>query len=191
MGVITAPVRGSGSWPAWMALVEKPRMEQRYAGHVRRRRRVRATSQISIWPEGVRRFARGRPLRPKRCSTGGSEGGPAVSAAEIVAVVGAVVLVLARWAPARARRPVAMTALAVVVLATGVLVVTGLRWQLVPVLVGAALVVPFAFGRRRARWWLAAPGSALCLVLVALGPLAAWGFPVPRFPAPTGPFAVG
>jgi dienelactone hydrolase len=60
------------------------------------------------------------------------------------------------------------------------------------VLVGAAIVAPFALGRRRrARWWLAAPGTALCLAVVALGPLAAWGFPVPQFPRPAGPFAVG
>jgi hypothetical protein len=29
IGGITAPVLGSGSWPAWIALVEKPRMRQR------------------------------------------------------------------------------------------------------------------------------------------------------------------
>jgi predicted dienelactone hydrolase len=114
-----------------------------------------------------------------------------VSVTEIVVVVGAVALVLARWAPPRARRPVAVGALAVVAVGAAVLVATGLRWQLVPVLVGAALAALVAFGRRRVRWWLAAPGTALCLVVVALGPVAAWGFPVPRFPTPTGPFAVG
>src|SRR5690348_15713903 len=32
IGTITAPVVGSGSWPAWMARVEKPRMAARLRG---------------------------------------------------------------------------------------------------------------------------------------------------------------
>src|SRR3954471_2741730 len=107
MGVITAPVWGSGSGPAWMACVEKPRMEQRYAERAHRRRRARATSQITSSAEVPRPFVRGRWAGARRCSTG-LGGGPAVSAAEIVVVLGAVALVLARWAPARARRPVAV-----------------------------------------------------------------------------------
>ncbi|NEA51899.1 alpha/beta fold hydrolase, partial [Streptomyces sp. SID10815] len=43
----------------------------------------------------------------------------------------------------------------------------------------------------RARWWLALPGSVACASLIAAGPVAAWAFPVPVFPEPSGPFAVG
>ncbi|MGW4276501.1 alpha/beta hydrolase family protein, partial [Streptomyces seoulensis] len=43
----------------------------------------------------------------------------------------------------------------------------------------------------RARWWLALPGSAACAGLIAAGPVAAWAFPVPVFPEPSGRFAVG
>ncbi|MEU3249785.1 dienelactone hydrolase family protein [Streptomyces sp. NPDC006997] len=35
------------------------------------------------------------------------------------------------------------------------------------------------------------PASLVCLCLIAVGPAAAWAFPVPVFPAPSGPFAVG
>jgi predicted dienelactone hydrolase len=120
-----------------------------------------------------------------------------VSVLEIAVVVGAVAVVLARWAPARFRRPVTIAAVALLVLAGVALAVTGLRWQLVPVLVGAVIALPFALGwlrrsgTRRVRWWWAAPGTVVCLALVALGPLAAWGFPVPVLPRPTGAYAVG
>nr|BFE79130.1 hypothetical protein GCM10020093_017310 [Planobispora longispora] len=77
----------------------------------------------------------------------------------------------------------------------------GIRWQMLPVLAGAAVASPFAFSpllRRRAgrpawraRWWLALPGSAACVGLIATGPVAAWAFPVPVFPEPSGRFAVG
>jgi dienelactone hydrolase len=72
---------------------------------------------------------------------------------------------------------------------------------MLPVLAGAAVALPFALfpllrrrtGRTawRARWWLALPGTAACLGLLATGPLAAWAFPVPVFPEPSGRFAVG
>ena len=55
IGGITAPVVGSGSWPAWIALVEKPCMRQRYAD--RRPGRVPRT-----W-RGARRGSRARPDR--------------------------------------------------------------------------------------------------------------------------------
>ncbi|MEU7282470.1 dienelactone hydrolase family protein [Streptomyces sp. NPDC045431] len=77
----------------------------------------------------------------------------------------------------------------------------GLRWQMLPVLAGAAVTLPFTLSpllRRRtgwpawrARWWVALPGSVACLGLMATGPLAAWAFPVPVFPEPSGRFAVG
>ncbi|MQM28738.1 alpha/beta hydrolase family protein, partial [Glycomyces albidus] len=41
------------------------------------------------------------------------------------------------------------------------------------------------------RPWLALPGSLACLALVAAAPAAAWAMPVPVYPEPTGPFAVG
>ncbi|MDT3443896.1 MULTISPECIES: dienelactone hydrolase family protein [unclassified Pseudofrankia] len=124
-----------------------------------------------------------------------------MSPLEILLVLGAVALVLARWLPPAARRPLTFGAVAAVVLSGMVLGVVGLRWQLVPVLVGAAVVLPFAVapllpprgGRspRRARWWLALPGSALCLGLIASGPAAAWALPRPVFPEPSGNSAVG
>ncbi|MCX5213050.1 alpha/beta fold hydrolase [Kitasatospora sp. NBC_00240] len=127
--------------------------------------------------------------------------GPAMSPLEILVLLGAVATVVARWLPPAARPRVTIAAGAVVVLSAIVLGVTGIRWQLLPVLAGAALALPFAVlpllprrtGRpaRRARWWLALPGSMACVGLIATGPAAAWAFPVPVFPEPTGDFAVG
>lgn len=77
----------------------------------------------------------------------------------------------------------------------------GIRWQMLPVLAGAAIALPFALSpllRRRtgqtvwrARWWLALPGSVACVGLIATGPVTAWAFPVPVLPEPSGRFAVG
>lgn len=77
----------------------------------------------------------------------------------------------------------------------GHLVLEGWRWQLVPAYVLVLLLVGVAWWRQRraaapGRWgrMLAALAGGLLLALAAfLG----WGFPVPRFPAPTGPYAVG
>ncbi|KOU21243.1 collagen alpha-5(VI) chain [Streptomyces sp. WM6372] len=116
---------------------------------------------------------------------------------EALLVLGAFALVLVRWLPPRPRRPVTFGAAASVALSGAVLGVLGLRWQMVPVLAGAAVVLPFALSpllrsaRRRAPWWLALPGSAVCLALVAAGPATVWALPTPVFPAPTGRFAVG
>ncbi|MFE9838248.1 alpha/beta hydrolase family protein [Streptomyces sp. NPDC005551] len=124
-----------------------------------------------------------------------------MSPLELLALSGAVALVLARWLPAAARPPVTIAAGAVFVLSAIVLSVAGIRWQMLPVLAGAALALPFAVspllrrraGRetRRARWWLALPGSLACVGLISAGPAAAWAFPVPVFPEPSGHFAVG
>ncbi|MDQ0763906.1 alpha/beta hydrolase family protein [Streptomyces canus] len=133
-----------------------------------------------------------------------------MSPLEFLALLGAVALVVARWLPPAARPRVTIAAGVVLVLSTialsvtgvmGVTGATGIRWQLLPVLAGGAFALPFAFspllrrrsGRpaRRARWWLALPGSAACVGLIAMGPVAAWSFPVPVFPEPSGRFAVG
>ncbi|MET9463883.1 hypothetical protein ABZY44_03490 [Streptomyces sp. NPDC006544] len=124
-----------------------------------------------------------------------------LSPLEILVLLGAVALVAARWLPPAVRPPVTTAAACGFVLSAIVLGVVGIRWQMLPVLLGAALVLPFAVaplmrrrtGRpaRRARWWVALPGSLACFVLTATGPAAAWAFPVPVFPEPTGHFAVG
>ncbi|MGW7268239.1 alpha/beta hydrolase family protein [Streptomyces sp. NPDC054842] len=124
-----------------------------------------------------------------------------LSPLELCAVLSAVVLVVARWLPAVARPRVTVAAGTAFVLSAIALAVAGLRWQMLPVLGGAVLALPFAIsavlrvrgGRpaRRARWWLALPGSAACVALIAAGPASAWAFPVPVFPEPSGTFAVG
>ncbi|MFD2119117.1 alpha/beta hydrolase family protein [Streptomyces cirratus] len=124
-----------------------------------------------------------------------------MSPLEVLVLLGAVALVVARWLPLAARPSVTIAAGSVLVLSVFVLSVVGLRWQMLPVLAGAALVLPFAVlpvlrrrpGRPawRARWWLALPGSVVCVGLIATGPVAAWACPVPVFPEPTGNFAVG
>ncbi|WP_411107731.1 alpha/beta hydrolase family protein [Streptomyces sp. cmx-4-9] len=135
-----------------------------------------------------------------------------LSPLEVLAVLGALALVAARWLPPAARTPLTITAGSLCTLALGALALggpgvlgtadaVGIRWQMLPVAAGAALALPFAAlpllrrrpGRpaRRAPWWLALPGSLLCTTLIATGPAAAWAFPVPAFPEPTGRFAVG
>ncbi|MCX5071262.1 dienelactone hydrolase family protein [Streptomyces sp. NBC_00513] len=124
-----------------------------------------------------------------------------MSPLELLASLCAVALVVARWLPPAARPRVTIVSSAVLVLSTIVLGVVGIRWQMLPVLAGAALALPFALSpllRRRtgrpawrARWWLALPGSVACVGLIATSPVAAWAFPVPEFPEPSGRFAVG
>ncbi|MGW7052621.1 alpha/beta hydrolase [Streptomyces sp. NPDC054887] len=124
-----------------------------------------------------------------------------MSPPEILALLSAVALVVARWLPPAARPRVTIAAGAVLVLSATVLSVLGIRWQILPVLAGAAVALPFALSpllRRRtgrpawrARWWLALPGSVACVGLIATGPVASWALPVPVFPEPSGRFAVG
>ncbi|MFF5966442.1 alpha/beta hydrolase family protein [Streptomyces collinus] len=124
-----------------------------------------------------------------------------MSLLEVLALLGAVALVVARWLPPAVRPRVTIAAGSVFVLSAIVLSVMGIRWQMLPVLAGAAAALPFAVApllRRRtgrpawrARWWLALPGSVACVGLIAAGPAAAWAFPVPVFPEPSGRFAVG
>ncbi|MFJ9343016.1 alpha/beta hydrolase family protein [Streptomyces sp. NPDC101733] len=124
-----------------------------------------------------------------------------MSPPEILALLGGVALVVARWLPPAARPRVTIAAGAALVLSAILLSVVGIRWQMLPILAGAAVALPFASSpllRRRggrptwrARWWLALPGSVACVGLIATGPVAAWAFPVPVFPEPSGRFAVG
>ncbi|GAA4607935.1 putative dienelactone hydrolase [Actinoplanes octamycinicus] len=120
---------------------------------------------------------------------------------DIVVVLGSIVLVGSRWLPSGARRRVALAAAAVVAVGAA-LSLPGMRWYLLPVLaadllVGVGAGVAWLLRRRagrgewRARWWLALPGSVLCLALIAVGVGAAWALPVPEFPQPSGPSAVG
>ncbi|MFE2280612.1 alpha/beta hydrolase family protein [Streptomyces sp. NPDC059454] len=124
-----------------------------------------------------------------------------MSPLEFTALLGAVAMVVARWLPPAARPGLTTAVGAVFTLSAIALSVAGIRWQMLPVLTGAVLALPFAVSpllRRRsgrsawrARWWLALPGSAACVGLIATGPVAAWAFPVPAFPEPSGDFAVG
>jgi predicted dienelactone hydrolase len=125
-----------------------------------------------------------------------------MSPLEILAVLGAIVLVLARWSPTRARRPILLSGTAIVAITGLALAVLGLRWQLVPLflfstlalLTIAATVLLRRRSRRdprRAKWWLALPGTAACLLLIAATPVAAWAMPMPVYPEPTGEYAVG
>ncbi|MFF8448552.1 alpha/beta hydrolase family protein [Streptomyces leeuwenhoekii] len=124
-----------------------------------------------------------------------------MSPLEILVLLSAVALVAARWLSPAARPRATIATGAVFVLSAIVLSVAGIRWQMLPVLAGAAFASPFAVmpllrqrtGRpaRRARWWLALPGSVACIGLIASGPAAAWACPVPVFPEPSGDFAVG
>ncbi|MFD6247825.1 alpha/beta hydrolase family protein [Streptomyces roseolus] len=124
-----------------------------------------------------------------------------LSPPEVLVVLGAVALLVARRLPPAARRPGTVAAGAVLVPSAVVLGLVGIRWQMLPVLAGAAVASASALpsllrrraGRpaRRARRWLALPGALACAGLVATGPVAAWAFPVPVFPEPTGDFAVG
>ncbi|MGV9559099.1 alpha/beta hydrolase family protein [Streptomyces sp. NPDC003522] len=127
--------------------------------------------------------------------------GPSMSPPELLLLSAAVALVVARWLPPAVRPHVTIAAGAVLALSAIVLGAVGIRWQMLPVLAGAAVASPFALspllrrraGRpaRRARWWLALPGTVACAGLIATGPVAAWAFPVPVFPEPSGRFAVG
>ncbi|MGW4403705.1 alpha/beta hydrolase family protein [Nonomuraea sp. NPDC004702] len=121
-----------------------------------------------------------------------------LSLVELLALAAAVALVLARWLPSGARRPSILAGAAALVVSAGVLAVLGIRWQLLPVLAGGGIALAFAapslLGQRagrRARWWLALPGSAACLALVVAGATAAWALPLPVFPEPSGAYAVG
>ncbi|SNY43046.1 alpha/beta hydrolase family protein [Paractinoplanes atraurantiacus] len=109
---------------------------------------------------------------------------------EFVVVVGSVALIASRWLPPRGRRPTALAALGVVV-AGAALTLPAPRWQLLTVLAADVLVAAGWLLRRRASRRPALLGSLTCLALVAAGAGAAWALPVPEFPEPSGPSAVG
>ncbi|MFL6121928.1 alpha/beta hydrolase family protein [Actinophytocola sp.] len=119
---------------------------------------------------------------------------------ECVAIAGALVMAIARWQAARYRRRVAVGALAVSVSAAIVLLVAGMRWQMVPVLAAMVLalpsVVPAVLPPRertpgRSPRWLAAPATVVLVGMTVGGAAAGWALPVPTFLAPTGRYAVG
>ncbi|GIF32772.1 collagen alpha-5(VI) chain [Actinoplanes utahensis] len=120
---------------------------------------------------------------------------------ELAVVLGSLVLVLSRWLPPAARRPAALSGAAVVVCGAA-LALPDPRWQLLVVLaadllVAAGLAAGWWYRRRsgrpgrRARRRLALPGTVVCLGLVATGAGAGRALPVPEFPQPSGPSAVG
>ena len=124
--------------------------------------------------------------------------GVSVTPIESVLVVGAFALVSARRLPPRFRRRVTIGAAAVSLASAVVLVMVGLRWQMVPVMMAVVGVLPFTVrimmgmpGDRRTRWWLAGPVSGAGVLAIVAGVSAAIVFPVPDFPAPTGTYAVG
>ena len=112
------------------------------------------------------------------------------------AVLGAVGLLLVagvRIATRRTGRGMRAAALgSLVLLVAGVVTAclpTGLRWQLLPVVVGgAAAGLAAVLGHRRVLAVLVGSGA---VVAVMAGAAAVWAFPVLRVPVPTGPHAVG
>ncbi|MFJ3931263.1 alpha/beta hydrolase family protein [Streptomyces sp. NPDC090029] len=124
-----------------------------------------------------------------------------LSLSETLLVLAATAAVAARWLPPAARGPAALAAAGATAASAGAVALSGLRWQLVPVLVAAVLALPFALAPvlrrgepgapRRAPWWAAGPATLLCGVLIAAGPAASWALPVPVLPEPTGPYGVG
>ncbi|KIF01912.1 collagen alpha-5(VI) chain, partial [Streptomyces sp. RSD-27] len=70
--------------------------------------------------------------------------GLSLSPLEILVVSSAVALVPARWLPPAARWRVTVVAAALLVPSALVLGLTGVRWQLLPVLAGAGCALPFA-----------------------------------------------
>lgn len=127
--------------------------------------------------------------------------GASMSPLEILILLEAVALMLARWFPVGIRQPVVLVAAVSTVLSGAILIVLGVRWQMVPVLAGATIALVFAAvpllwqraGRtgRQAPWWLALLGSAACLAPIAAGVGAAWALPLPVLPEPSGEYAVG
>ncbi|MEV4458962.1 hypothetical protein [Microbispora sp. NPDC049633] len=122
--------------------------------------------------------------------------GIGMSPLEILLLLGVVGMLSARWWAPGARRRVALAAAAVAVPSGIALTVLGPRWQTVPALAGALVALAFAAplltGRPvRRRRWLAVPVVAACLGLAGASAAAAWAVPVPVFPEPSGPYAVG
>ncbi len=120
-----------------------------------------------------------------------------LSPLELLTVGGGIVLVLSRWLPSRFRRGAAIAAVAVCVSSAALAAGFAFRWQLLVVFagvaIGLALALPTVRGRTdlRKRSWPAAVAAVLSLGLLAAGAGAGAALPVPAFPRPSGPYAVG
>lgn len=113
-----------------------------------------------------------------------------MSVLDVVVMVAAVAVEISRWLP----RWVGAVAIAVLATAGIATLVAGSRWLIVPVLVAGGVAVVFAVVRRYRvprRRWVGVVGSVATLLPIAGALLVAWALPVPQFPVPTGPFAVG
>ena len=109
---------------------------------------------------------------------------------DVVVVVAAVAVVFARRLP----RYVAFAAVGVFVAAGVATLIAGSRWLVVPVLVAGGVAALFAIVRvfrAPRRRWVGVVGSVVAMGLIVGAVVAALALPVPRFPAPSGPFAVG
>ena len=125
-------------------------------------------------------------------------GGTGVTPAEGNLLLGVLVLVLATWLPPQFRRTVAVGAAAVTFVTAAGLAVTGLRWQMIPVLVAFVLILPLLagilmrkLGEERGRLWLPGLVSVIGVLAIMASVSAAVAFPIPVFPTPTGKYAVG
>ena len=82
-------------------------------------------------------------------------------------------MAVVRWLPVPARRPVGIVAAVVTVVSVVMMLVLGLRWQMIPVLVAAALAVPAVANVIRQRTprqlprWVANLGILFLVGLVA------------------------
>ena len=120
-----------------------------------------------------------------------------LSPLEVLAVLGGIVLILARWLPPRFRRGAAIGAAVVCVSSVALATGFAFRWQLLVVSAGVAmglvLALPTVRGRAelRKRSWPVVVAAVLSLGLLAAGAGAGAALPVPTFPRPSGPYAVG
>lgn len=130
----------------------------------------------------------------------GPVAGLGITPAELMLLFGAAVIVLGRWLPSYLRRPAVLAASVLFAFSAIVLLATGLRWQMIPVLVAPAIVLLYEIFRTRMApgqllqgrsGWLAVLVSLCGFGLVAGGAGLGWALPLPAFPEPSGPYKVG